>query len=522
MRRAVRPSCRIGTTSTWKAARSTSRSIRTGRRTASVAAALTRLRTFLIARGARVETIDLSQFAEGEEKVGLDDFFAAGGTVDELLGAVIALDAPGGASAAAENAQLEAALAKIGEEIVVVRNVSGDFFDLRSGRFISASGIDHVYGHLAPAIRSIANRFAKWSGKRVYDEVTFQPGLSDAESDAQRILNTWAGWGVAPVEGNIDPFVELVRDSIAAGRDDLADYAMKWLAHLVQFPRSLPGTVLNLVSPQEGTGKSSFVRAVEKIVGTAHYRECTKASDVFGRFNGVLSGAHVVSLNEATWGGDKQQEGVFKALVTDPKRRIEFKGRESFEVDNYLRLIVASNNPWSVHVGEHNRRVVHFDVSAVHLGDTAFWQRYYTWLDGGGAEALLYHMLHKVDLTGWSAHALPESNDTTALQIQSLDPEARFWIEFLSHGYVAYVNNESTPEVRWLEGRALDKAVLYRQYKAATHNARPESMLFRTASRLGIVDSGEVRGPRSSTDVARGASASSRCLRRARGDEGAW
>jgi hypothetical protein len=61
---------------------------------------------------------------------------------------------------------------------------------------------------------------------------------------------------------------------------------------------------------------------------------------------------------------------------------------------------------------------------------------------------------------------------------------SRFWIEFLSHGYVAYVNADSTPEVRWLEGSALDKAVLHRQYKAFTNNARPASMLYRMASSL--------------------------------------
>jgi hypothetical protein len=75
-------------------------------------------------------------------------------------------------------------------------------------------------------------------------------------------------------------------------------------------------------------GKNTFVGWFGgRLFNSAHYAELASMNSLVGRFTGHLANKIIIFANEATWGGDKQSEGVLKALITDKIRFIEHKGK---------------------------------------------------------------------------------------------------------------------------------------------------------------------------------------------------
>jgi hypothetical protein len=138
--------------------------------------------------------------------------------------------------------------------------------------------------------------------------------------------------------------------------------------------------------------------------------------------------------DEAYWPGAKSAEGTFKRLVTEPTLTIEPKGVDAFQVDNNLKIIMASNEEWVVPAGFDERRFAVFDVSEEHKQAKDYFTRLYAELENGGRAAMLYDLLH-MDLGDW--HPRYDIPQTAALQDQkllSMNPYEQWWYGLLIEG----------------------------------------------------------------------------------------
>jgi len=180
-----------------------------------------------------------------------------------------------------------------------------------------------------------------------------------------------------------------------------------WLAHLFQRPAELPGTALVLRSPEQGTGKTTFVDTIGALVGRQHYISLSSMHQVTGRFSGHLADVLLVHAAEAIWGGDKNSEGILKAMITDPMETIERKHQDAFSVPNFKRVMISTNNEWPIARDTHDRRAVVCDVSAARARDRDYFSALREELDNGGREALMQALL-EVDLSGWAPSQVPE------------------------------------------------------------------------------------------------------------------
>ena len=75
-----------------------------------------------------------------------------------------------------------------------------------------------------------------------------------------------------------------------------------------------------------------------------------------GRFNSHMISLLLLHADEGFWAGDKKAEGRLKDLVTGKTHPIEFKGKEAFWINNYVRLFVTGNPDWVVPAGFEERR----------------------------------------------------------------------------------------------------------------------------------------------------------------------
>lgn len=242
--------------------------------------------------------------------------------------------------------------------------------------------------------------FTTWmtdSHRRTYARVVFDPSPDYRERKEE--YNLWQGWPIEPTRGDCSLFLKHVRDNLACGNADLEDYILTWLADAVQNPTRRPGVALILQSPEEGTGKSSFMEYVLSMYGKYGMIE-TSMKNLFGDHNQQLMNKLMVFADDAVWAGDRSHRGILNNLITSSKLSINPKGVNQFEIDSFMRLVFATNNEWAMSVSATNRRFVLIQAKPVSTAKEKRQRRdgvlkMLAERDNGGAEALLHYLLHR-------------------------------------------------------------------------------------------------------------------------------
>ncbi len=252
----------------------------------------------------------------------------------------------------------------------------------------------------------------------------FSPGR-----DKPGYYNLWRGFSVEPQPGDCSRFWDLVQHAICAGEPALYDYVRHYCAHLVQRPWERPEVALILRGGQ-GTGKNTFVDTLGALV-KRHFRQVNSTDQLTGRFNGHMKGVILLHANEASWGGNKSERGKLKAMVTDATLPVEMKGHDIIDVDNYLRLIVSSNEEWPVPIDMDDRRFLVLDVSATYQQNQVFFAELHQQMDNGGRAALM-HDLMAVDLTRFAPRNKPASPFGADMKIRSADSPTRWLYDVLN------------------------------------------------------------------------------------------
>lgn len=262
--------------------------------------------------------------------------------------------------------------------------------------------------------------------RREFDRVVFKPGGA-----GKRELNYWQGWAVEAAEGDCQLLLDLIRNVLCAGNTEQGDYVIGWLAHMIQKPEELPGVAIVLRGGQ-GTGKTTFGEILRALLGQ-HYVHVASTDAFLGHFNGHLARALLVFGDEAFWAGEKRQIGPLKSLITDSERQIESKGVNQITIDNYTRLVLATNEDHPVPAELDDRRFLVLEASDRHKGDEAYFAPIYKQLHSGGASALL-HYLQNYQLEGFSARSVPKTSALVKAKIRNLDPADRFIFGLLQRG----------------------------------------------------------------------------------------
>ena len=265
--------------------------------------------------------------------------------------------------------------------------------------------------------------------RRAYERVVFAPGRIVPPD----CLNLYRGFSVEPRKGDWSLFQQHIHEIICDQRDEIFEYVICWLAHLFQHPGGKrPGTAL-VLKGEQGTGKGTFVSQIGKIVAN-HFLHVTQAGSITGRFNGPLKETLLAFIDEGFWAGDKASEGALKGLITEDTISIEMKGKEIFPIDNYLRLIIASNNDWVVPAALDERRFACMVVSPRRRGDHAYFREILRQMDNGGREAMLYDLLYEVPLDNVNLRTIPKTADLFDQQVPSMKASHKFWLERLKDG----------------------------------------------------------------------------------------
>ena len=301
---------------------------------------------------------------------------------------------------------------------------------------------------------SAANLWLQSPHRSTFNGLVFSPAKDVAGS-----YNLWRGFSIVPVAGRCTLFWDFVLQVICAGDATIYAYIRLYFAHMIQRPWERPEVAIVFRGGQ-GTGKNTFVDTMGALVAN-HFRQVNSMDQITGRFNGHMQHVILLHANEATWGGNKSDKGKLKAMITDATVPVEMKGLDIVDIDNYLRLMISSNEDWPVPIDVDDRRFLVLDVSPIHKQDQAYFGAIHAELNNGGREALM-HDLTVQSLAGFSPRDKPASPFGADMKLRSADSPTRWLFDFLND------NN-------WLQGgkvfaqigvaAEVAKSVLYADYE---------------------------------------------------------
>ncbi len=260
--------------------------------------------------------------------------------------------------------------------------------------------------------------------------VVFLPG-KEAPTD---YVNTWKGLAVDPNENRriLKRIYRHINNVVCAGDAELSEYIFHWIAYTFQNPDKPAGTAI-VLRGEKGSGKGTLGHFLRKIWGN-HGLHISNAKYLVGAFNGHLLDVCFLFADEAFYSGDKQHEGVLKAMVTEPTILIERKGIDAVAQSNYLKILMATNSKFAVPTSRDERRYCVTDVSSERIGDAAYFNALHQDCNSEEIQsAFLYEMLH-VDLSDWNSGKIPESVGLREQRYHSMESYQKWLVGALLNG----------------------------------------------------------------------------------------
>lgn len=279
----------------------------------------------------------------------------------------------------------------------------------------------------------ITMQVGKWwvnhPGRREFDTVVFAPG-----HDVPGAYNLWKGFAYnASPGGECSIFLEHVKKNVCSGNEEIYNYLIGWMATAVQYP-ARPGHTAVVLRGRQGTGKGRFAHNFGALFGR-HFLPVRDSNHLFGQFNAHLRDCIVLFADEAFWAGNTKHESLLKSLITEETIMCEAKGVDVEPAQNYVHLIMASNEDWVVPARGDDRRFLVLDVGEENRRDNDYFKSMQDQLQTGGYEALL-HFLMTYDLTDFNVYGIPQTQALREQKMRTLGPEEEWWYSKLKAGRI--------------------------------------------------------------------------------------
>jgi hypothetical protein len=234
------------------------------------------------------------------------------------------------------------------------------------------------------------------------------------ESVVHETLNLWRGFGIvarkpAGTSGaaGCKLFLDHGLNVICSGNEEHFAYLMQREAFIAQ-RRTRSEVAVGLRTEVEGTGKGFWCRTLNHLYG-AHAMQVQKPEHVIGKHNKHLEILLRLTADEALFALDPRHRNALYSLITEPTNTIEPKFVDSYSTKNYVNVDVISNAPHFLPVSGTARRFMVPSVSSERANDHEYFRLILAQLHDGGYGALLYHLLHEIDIRDFNVRAVPKT-----------------------------------------------------------------------------------------------------------------
>jgi hypothetical protein len=241
-------------------------------------------------------------------------------------------------------------------------------------------------------------------------------------------------------------FIAMIKDSLCGGDDNASEWLLSFLAHALQRPHEKPTVVPVIVGPQ-GTGKGLLFDYVMRAILKDLFLTVKTAKDLTAQFNTDLANRLLTVIDEATWRGNKTEDGVLKNLTGGNRLTVEVKFGPKYETENFSRYAITSNNEEAVAIETSNRRYYPIESSDEFAGNSDYFDPIWQAARKGDLIEAFYTFLMARDISAWNPVAIPAGNlKGSSAKVRTGGVVSEFWND-LFNGHL-----ESSP---WSDERTL-------------------------------------------------------------------
>ena len=303
----------------------------------------------------------------------------------------------------------------------------------------------------------------------------YPPGKTDPCSS--NTINLFGGFRVVPVNGDIKkihPILNHILEVFCSGDNLLYNYVLDILAWHLQKPDQKLPLCLLLIGLQ-GCGKdilfTEFI--IPLIYGSEFAIQINGVRLLTQRFNSTGGNKVFITCSESNI-TSTDVNGTMKNLITQKRRRIEPKGLEPYDVDDYVNYVFTSNEFDQKMVERGDRRFFALNCSSKYVGNRQYIANLLTSFTEINA-GIYAGMLLKRDLSKFDPMAFPKTELHKYLSESSKDPIIDFfdsWMFGIRKGNTWYPNGALTNE-------SVKYTILYTYYCewCKYHDEKPKSKI---------------------------------------------
>lgn len=314
---------------------------------ANISKALGELAVDLQVRGAKVKSLLIAKtptFKEGV-KLGIDDYFLAGGTVDEL-------------TATATDPDVDEDWARMFRLYAIFTGTKPHIKNIETGEVYSGKDFAD-YIETRTRVRDgkpvkIAHIYREHDDRNAFSSYVFDPELPSGFLREDKKFNTWQGFAIKPhksenYDAHCDNFYKFTSGIWGAS----GDYFLDWTAHLFQRPWELTSISPILVSRVKGIGKSLTGAIVRTLIGSRG-SFVGSVDGLTEKHTGELEGKVFVQVDEADALFSGKEERL-KALDSD-EIRIRKMNTDGYTIRNIMRKFYTTNKEAAFRIAADERR----------------------------------------------------------------------------------------------------------------------------------------------------------------------
>ena len=251
------------------------------------------------------------------------------------------------------------------------------------------------------------------------------------------------------------------------GGKDLSYRVLQWFAHILQKPKNKPWSLV--LHSLEGVGKGLFTDFIGQVLGQHHVGTFTSWEQITGNFNASMSNKLLYNLNEVTNFPTNQQSELLKAIIKDILLTINKKFTNQYDISNYARVLITTNNSKPVKIDFHDRRYCCIKSDNSVRGDKDYFKQLIDSKDDEAVQHEMFDFLSNYPLDGFDAEQPP----MTAWKRELIGINLKSSFEFLKD-----VLEDNIDSINWEHNEIKIKATdLYAIYKAwGTTNGEHKSL----------------------------------------------
>lgn len=143
-------------------------------------------------------------------------------------------------------------------------------------------------------------------------------------------------------EGEWPTIMKLLDKVFVGNEENHLEIGLDWIQLMLTRPKQRTRALV--LTGNSGTGKDTFMEWLIHIV-TNRNGIMLEGAEVESTFNSHWSGKHLICLNEVSFDiKDKKTKERLKNLLTSERVTVEGKGDNQYQIENYSKVILATNN----------------------------------------------------------------------------------------------------------------------------------------------------------------------------------